>query len=164
MDERRFQQLGRKMKLLRSTMMSWPVALSSWSIILAWALFHLWPSSWWMEVRSILVLDSPAEASPLMLVDREIKRDFTATATVIVRRRNGDQWTEVCRAEKTTPYRTDAILPDPLDLDWWSWRECGFLPPGRYFINTIWRIDSGVLPDTQIITDSNEFKVVESVD
>ena len=121
---------------------------------------HLWPSEWWMSVNRVLVFDSPAGADVAMEVDRTIHRDFTADWSVLVRRYHEGSWVIACAARGTSDYRPDAVLPDPLTLDWWTNGECPSLSQhGRYFISTIWTIRGNMLPDKTIQTASNVFTV-----
>lgn len=143
--------------------------LSSWGAFLvaaAWLLWlgvvHLWPGSWWFDVRRVVVFDAPAGVEILMEVDRVIHRDFVADWSAIVRRWTDGGWTVECVGRGKSNYVPGAALPDPLTLAWWTDGACPTLPPGRYFVSTIWTIRGGGLPDKVVQVASNVFAVEES--
>lgn len=139
---------------------SWGAFLVAATWLLWLALVHLWPTDWWMRVERVLVFDAPADAPILMQVDRAIHREFRASWSVLVRRYGGGGWEVVCTARGGGDYRLDSLLPDPVTLSWWTDGQCETLPPGRYFVSTIWTIQGGPgLPDKVIQVASNVFSV-----
>jgi hypothetical protein len=118
------------------------------------------PASWWLEVRSVRVVDTVAGVAPVMHVDRQIHQDFLGTYIVDVERKQPDgRYTVVCSAYSRTNYRTDAKLPDPVTLDWWSWPIKCQLQPGLYRVETRWVIEAELFSDKHVAVMSNEFLV-----
>jgi len=110
------------------------------------------PASWWLDVRSVTVVDS-TEGNPIfMTVDRDVNRDFTGIWSVDLRRLDPDTggWISECVTDETRqPYFAGAALRRPLTLDYWASPECADLGPGTYFITTMWRINpDGLMPRT----------------
>lgn len=123
----------------------------------------LWPASWWLDVRRVLVFDGLADAAVIMDVDRTIHRSFLADWSVIVRRYGDGAWTVTCTARGTSDYKPEAALPDPLTLDWWTDGRCPTLERGRYMVSTIWTVRGEYgLPDKVIQTASNVFTIGEA--
>jgi hypothetical protein len=118
------------------------------------------PASWWYEIRSVRVVDSTVGETPIMHIDRTIHQDFLGTYIVDVEQMQMDgRFTVVCSAYARTFYRSDAVLPEPVTLDWWSWPiKCALLP-GRYRVETTWLIETPLFPDKRAGVLSNEFLV-----
>jgi hypothetical protein len=126
----------------------------------AWATMGLWPTSWWLEVRSVYVGDAEAGEPVPMIVDRTIHRPFLGEWSVVVRKVSGGASETVCTAKGTTNYRPDSTLPDPLLLSWWAYPECDTLPAGVYILTTIWKVQgTTLLPPKYAKADSNPFTV-----
>jgi hypothetical protein len=130
------------------------------AFLAALALTQLAPASLWFEVRSVEVLDSVTDATPVMVIDRIIHRDFSGTYTVDVEKlQPSGRFTVVCSARNSTNYRADAELPDPVTLDWWTWPVNCQIGPGQYRVETRWRIEPDFFPDKQVEFISNVFSV-----
>lgn len=151
-------------RMIWRVMHSWAAA----GVAAAWLLFlavtTAWPASWWFTVQRVLVYDAPAGAEVVMDVDRRIYRPFVAEWSVLVRRRVGEGWKIACTADGKGDYRTDAVLPVPLTLRWWTDGEPACAPaalgPGEYFVSTIWTIQGvGALPDKVVQVASNVFTI-----
>lgn len=137
---------------------------------------RLRPASWWLDVRSVTVDDATAGVPAVMHVDRTIRRDFRGRYHVEVERRGAGGFSLFCGAGKTGKrecdvdsswinYQADNALPDPLDMDWWTYPVKYDLPPGSYRIVTNWCIDAGAKPDrcTEPVI-SNEFTIRSPAD
>jgi hypothetical protein len=142
-----------------------PFLQSNWTfagmaaLVIGWAGVHLWPGSWWLTVRHVLAFDAPAGAEVLMDVDRTIHRPFQGDWRVLVRRMRGDGWEIVCTAGGSGDYRTDAVLPDPQTLRWWTDGQCPYPPEGQIMVSIIWRIDAGLAGSRSVLGESNIFTV-----
>ena len=133
-------------------------------ICLVWltylAVTRLWPTSFWLEVPSIRVMNAKAGEDVRMFVDRRINRDFTAHWTAVIRLDNGSDSTVVCAANAVSNYRQGSALPPLVTLSWWTNGRCTTLPPGVYSITTIWELNGGTfLPDKEVEAVSNLFEV-----
>ncbi len=72
-------------------------------------------------------------------VDRIIHRSIYMTASVRVMQPTPRGMQQVCIADgPTILYRPEAVMPQPVDLDWWTWGHCPMLPEGRTVIETTW--------------------------
>lgn len=72
-------------------------------------------------------------------VDRIIHRSIYMTASVRVMQPTPHGMQQVCIADgPTILYRPEAVMPQPVDLDWWTWGHCPMLPEGRTVIETTW--------------------------
>ena len=72
-------------------------------------------------------------------VDREIHRSIYMTASVRVMQPTPHGMQQVCIADgPTILYRPEAVMPQPVDLGWWTWGHCPILPDGRTVIETTW--------------------------
>ena len=79
-------------------------------------------------------------------VNRTVHRAIYMTATVRVMQplRHGVE--QVCIADgPTILYRPEAVMPQPVDLGWWTWGHCPILPDGRTVIETTWTPRDGSL-------------------
>lgn len=89
------------------------------------------------EVREIRAEREGDTAS--IWVNRTVHRAIYMTATVRVMQplRHGVE--QVCIADgPTILYRPEAVMPQPVDLDWWTLGHCPILPNGRTVIETTW--------------------------
>jgi hypothetical protein len=96
----------------------------------------------WLVVSRVLVADATQGQPVKLFVDREIKKDFTGTWSVNVRRVTADALEIACTASGGGLYRKQATLPTPLTLDWWTFPVRCDLPPGQYVLDTVWRIQA----------------------
>lgn len=131
-------------------------------IVAAWlgvALAVMWPASWWFSVDHFEVKDTTAGTPPVMIVDRDIRRDFRGRWVVSVMREGNRGFYSYCTARGENDYRTDAGLPDVISLDWWTDPKKCRLAPGRYLIKTLWVIYPPGLPSKEVRVKSNVFTV-----
>ena len=117
------------------------------------------PAENWLAVSGITVGDSDAGSPILMTVNRVIHRPFIANWVATVRRVVGDGVEVTCTATSTASYRPDAVLPRPVTLDWWTYPIQCVLPPGRYRLDTVWRIDAGGGVTKLVTAESNIFTI-----
>lgn len=72
-------------------------------------------------------------------VDRTINYPITMGFTVRVLEDIEGGLREFCRMESPPfEYIPNSILPDVLDLDWWTYGKCSELPKGRAVVSTTW--------------------------
>lgn len=148
--------------MLRAIVNYFSFFIAGMLLLLTAAVLNFWPSSSWFEVRSVRVFDSKAGESPLMAVDRTIKRDFRGEWLASIRRLENGGWVSFCTAIGHANYEADSHLPDPLTLRWWTYPDCHPLTPGKYVMRTSWVIHgAGPLPDKEVVADSNIFEVRE---
>lgn len=117
------------------------------------------PTSNWFDVKSVEVFDTTAGVPPLMEVDRDITQPFVADWLVEVERRGTSGYYLQCSARGQSAYRTDAELPRPLTLDWWTYPVICNLQPGTYRVETTWELDLGFAGKRTVRVLSNPFVV-----
>ena len=141
-----------------------------WAVIvfLAWAgLFaisgaqRLAPASDWMVVTSVKVSDTVVNVAPAMKVDRTIKQVFEGRWIVDVEKlQPGGRFEQVCSLHGESVYSPDNDPPANLTLSWWADPvDCTPREPGRYRVETIWRVllNGGLTKDIHVL--SNIFTV-----
>lgn len=117
------------------------------------------PVSHWLEVRDVHVDDALAGEDPPMHVDRSINMDFRGDYVAVVRREGEGGFSYHCAGAGVSDYHTDAVLPRPLALSWWiSPARCD-LGPGRYRVDTLWRIRTRGGPVRELRNRSNVFEI-----
>lgn len=123
----------------------------------------LLPIEWWFEVRSVEVRSTRLGEMPRVLVDRSIRRPFTANWIVTVRRSEEEGFAAVCSREGRDDYRPLAELPNETDLNWWldvpPNEACPVLIPGRYIVTFAWQIEIEGISPRVVRFDSNIFEV-----
>lgn len=135
----------------------WLAAIAmAWFAVIAAA---AWPAGWWFSVGEMRVLDTHAGVAPIVIVDRTIRRDFRGKWLVTVMREGAGGFYVHCTARGENDYRTDSALPVPVDLDWWTTPRRCVLPPGSYYLRTLWTIHPTWLPAKEVRTRSNVFRV-----
>jgi hypothetical protein len=129
-----------------------------WLTVLA--VIQVWPASWWMDVRSVRVADSQINKPVVMYVEREIKRNFSATWGITLRRVSTETTYIACSYSAVADYKQGTDLPEVVTLGWWSNNTCETLPAGTYVLNTTWQIHgSGIFPAKTIYSTSNPFEI-----
>ena len=138
---------------------SWVVFTFVWAVALI--ALHLFPSSYWMDVRKVHISDAKVGTSPEMVVDRTISHPFTATWSANVRTWENGGWAIFCQAQGGGDYKVDAKFPLRLDLNWWTGGKCANLPSGKYMVTTVWTWNPpGIIPNQQKgPIDSNVFEI-----
>lgn len=148
------------MSKLRALLLGRAAFLAGLLWLSALTVAQLWPTSWWMEVRSVRVADGRAGQPVIMYVQREIKRDFTATWGVSVRQISEGRTFVACAQSAVSDYRRGSDLPEVVTLGWWSNGRCETLPAGVYVLQTTWQIHgAGLLPTKIVRSTSNPFTV-----
>ena len=130
-------------------------------VLLFMGLPHVWPASFWLEVRGVSAGPARAGEPVPMVVDRTINRPFLGVWTVTVRKWQGNGWVVYCAATGKNQYRSGAELPADLTLAWWTAGACPALTEGRYVVGTVWQIDPllPLLPPKHVQRESNIFEV-----
>jgi len=113
----------------------------------------------WFDVVSITVADSKVGDPIVMRVERVIYSRFHASWIVSVRRVDKDGLELACVAAGESDYLPEAKLPQPLTLDWWTYPVTCNLNPGKYRIDTVWRLDPQGYPQKVVAASSNVFEV-----
>lgn len=88
-----------------------------------------------------------------LTVNRAIKAPLHMRFTVRVMEQEPAGWNEFCNmsSDAAILYQPNAVLPEPVTLDWWTWGECPVLPPGPARVITTWTpTDAGFQPVTAI--------------
>ena len=116
----------------------------------------------YLEVNRVSVGNSVSGDPIILSVDRVIHREFKGRWNAEVR--TFPQSSVVCVGAGDVLYSTDATLPDPVTLGWWTFNpNCTgpMLPPGEYVLITTWTIKSPVIgvPDQTVMSESNSFSI-----
>lgn len=115
----------------------------------------------WFEASNMHIADTSVGISPSLSVDRIIKKDFRGTWLVAVESysNNRDTYYVYCTATGTIEYRPGRVLPDDINLDWWTWPTKCDLKEGSYQVTTTWIIYPEVYSPKEVTITSNVFKV-----
>lgn len=128
--------------MVRRIVRSWSFLWWSAIVVVSYWMLHVFPTaSFWIEHHSVRVADTDLGQPIVMLVDREVKRPFSGSWTVTLRRFETQGPVIRCTAEGTADYQPGSMFPEPLDLDWWTDGQCRINEPGQYAITTTWVID-----------------------
>lgn len=93
-------------------------------------------------------------STAIFKVNREIHQPITMSYTVRVMVDKGGRWHQSCFATASPfEYSPDAILPDPIKLDWWTNGDCTTLPEGRVQIWTTWTPQLYGLAPVSVVVD-----------
>jgi len=134
----------------------WP-----WIFTVIFAPAHIWPASYWLDVRSIAVQSAPFGQPLPMQIERVISHNFRGMWSATIRQWDGDGWVTYCNAQGRSNYRPDAKFPKDLALQWWTDGQCYPLPVGRYKVSTSWQIETPTwMPDKTVTVESNVFEVL----
>lgn len=136
----------------------WMIIVMLWVSVTAAPNFKLiLPASYWFSVDQVHVFDTTTGQSPLMAVERTIRRPFKARWIAEVERWNGSRFILVsqCTGRGENNYSPENDLPDPLRLDWWIYPATCDLAPGQYRVETRWELSGG----QQVRALSNIFMV-----
>ncbi len=141
----------------------------TWGLVAAWAALiaasevrSLMPAAVWYVPGEMVIEDTTSGTCPHLTFTRAIKRAFHGRFTVTLQRQApGGGWFVAHRPwTGEGDYRPDAVLPEPLTLQWWTWDDglaCDW-PPGVYRLLTEWMIQPGG-PDRYARATSNAFRV-----
>jgi len=135
--------------------------LAAWGVVLGYsALLSSLPASWWFEAGEARVEDAVRGECPSMTFSRDINRTFHAEWTVTIMRQSaGGAWVTFRTHPGANDYRPENGLPDDLNLCWWIWKEGIDLPPGRYRVHTLWRINPTKGRAREVRRTSNPFTI-----
>jgi hypothetical protein len=133
-------------------------ALSVLALLFAAAFW--WPTSFWLDYKSVAI-DTVRVGEPItMTADREVVRPFLGTWTATVKEWNGGWESRTCAGNGKTIYTPDSKLPNNLTLAWWMGQTCAELPAGKYKVITTWVIDlPAPIPNKRVTIESNVFEV-----
>lgn len=114
-------------------------------------------------VRSFVIADTKLGRSPIVLVDREISKQFTADWTLTVRKIDPRGLIMFCTRSGRSDYLPGQVVPLQTDLNFWMSippnETCPPMPLGRYAVTVVWVAE---IDGKQLITrvESNEFEVI----
>lgn len=116
------------------------IVIAAWGIGLPIMVF--WPASYWYELNDVYVTENRTlEGLRVMIVDREIHRNFNGTWRVEEQILNADgRWRTLQKCVGESYYRSDKSLPDPLTVAWWKGDNCRFLLPDIELIPGTYRL------------------------
>ena len=116
-------------------------------------LTHLVPRPNLADYFEVTKLDAVRQGDTAILhVARTIKQPIYMGFTVRVLADGREGWVEHCAMSSgTILYQPGRVLPDTVDLDWWTWGQCKTLPEGRALIETTWSPNGGLPPKTVTI-------------
>lgn len=88
-----------------------------------------------------------------LFVNRSIYAPVHMEPTVRIMEKTKGGWREFCFAPSSPfLYQPDAVLDQPVTLDWWTWGKCPVLPDGPARIVTTWSpAGRGLLPVTYTV-------------
>ncbi len=140
---------------------TWPAFIVvGWLAILAISVWHAnMPASSWFDVSKVYVFDSVEGETPGMIADRTIRKSFHAQWVVTVYRKGARGFFPYCVSTGTNSYDVDDVLPDRLDLDFWTWPVRCQLPEGQYQVRTRWIINPVGYAMREVRANSNIFTV-----
>lgn len=104
------------------------------------------------EVQSVTA-DRVGDTAHLK-VSRIIHGPIEMQFTVRIMSENAGGWSQFCKAESGVfQYRPEAVLPEPVTLDWWTDGHCPSLPPGPVRIITTWTPAKSGLDPVTVVTE-----------
>lgn len=113
----------------------------------------------WFVVRNVAVPDFVQGVDPLITYSREVRQSFIGEWLVEVHRVGEDQF-QACYGSGRSRYETDERIPDAgVPLSWFVGNHCD-LAPGKYILDTTWRILADGYPPKEVRFMSNPFTVI----
>lgn len=111
----------------------------------------------WFQVRTIDVASTPQGVDPVVVYDREIRKEFDGEWIVEVVRTN-DKFT-ICTGSGKNHYEPKDKLPDAgVTLSWLVGKDCK-LPKGQYVLQVFYNIMPEGYPTKKLRIISNIFEV-----
>lgn len=143
----------------------WCGVLALFSMALIPPIYSLYqtfaPASSWLVVHEVRIPDFKSGEDPVIFVNREVKREFSGEWKVEIKP-EGKPILGRCQGSGDNDYRPQS---NPLNVklfDWWMAIDICKIPPGKYRVETTWRIfPQGGYPEKQVRSLSNEFTVTE---
>jgi hypothetical protein len=134
-----------------------------WMLLISFSYLPAFMPTWmWFEVREVHIDDIVVGETIHLEVLRTIRRPFRGTYTASVQKFEGDGWASYCAGTATALYDTDAVLPDAITLDWWTYpAQCQPEEAGLYRVKTQWLINAG-LTVKEVRATSNTFEIKEA--
>lgn len=134
-------------------------------ICVLWGALAMVPATWlWFSPGHVVIADSSGNHPPVVEFERHIKRDVQMSYQVTIRKMRSKS--PVCDPQRGPfTYRTDAELPELIDLIWWSGADVRCWPrePGTYIAETCWTVVRpflGIVPPKTVCRESNPFTVL----
>lgn len=134
------------------------IVFFGWVCVLGLSLFHR-SADYWFSVDRVFVFDSIEGTTPKMEVTRTIKRPFRGTWITEINKKGDNGFFVFCSATGTNNYKPHDALPDPVDLNFWTWPTRCELPPGEYQLDTTWTIRPTDFSPREVSIASNIFFV-----
>lgn len=110
------------------------------------AFLFLTPAGFWFRVDRLDIRDAAHATDVTVDYERTIRRDFEGAWRATIRREVQNGWEVICStAWQPQDYQIDAVLPEPVSLQWLVWTDpnCYQLGPGAYEANVTWVINPG---------------------
>ena len=129
-------------------------------VLVFWLGLVLIPVQWiWFEPKSYFIADAAVDEPPSVEFDRVIKRPVAMTYSVVIRK-VGSKYAVCDPVRGPFTYSPDAVLPDDMDLVWWTGGDdrCWPREPGSYFSETCWTVVSpfwGLVPPKTACVQGN---------
>jgi hypothetical protein len=146
---------------MKATVIAFAAALTSGGAFLIVNERQEAPATDWLNVRSVVVHPSIEGKPPVLSVEREIRKEFFGEWSATVRRSTEDGFVIACAATGANEYQTDAALPRPVNLDWWTFPVKCDLSAGIYRLDTVWKINASGYPEKHMTVRSNLFTVAK---
>lgn len=156
--------LARDNWCLVTKLMVGAAALAFWLLLIPFILSNIIPASNWFEVNRVFFSDSVTGHPPHLTVDRIIHRQFRGSWDAEVKREDGSVFDSHCLRHSPVPfdYKPTARIPPDADLRWWLEippnRDCRW-EPGRYIVETTWRIYLWLGVTLKVKSVSNVFTI-----
>ena len=142
----------------------YPVIGIALGVLAVWLMspaFDEYLASRWLVVENVVV--TPTAGSPLVTMERRIKRPFTATWTTTIWREGDGGFLSFCNHDGRNDYLPEGVAPAIADLNWWLGippREpCPPLVPGRYKVTFSWIISPDGGGAHAVRAESNVFEI-----
>ena len=132
--------------------------------LLAFLSYVFFPASYWYEVDHLSVPNVRSGEMPIVIMERNIHRDFEGVWQVGIWRAGRGGWISQCSTHPHEhDYRTDEVDPDPMPLDWYVGYDaaCYDLPPGIYRMDTKWQVNPHGLFRREVSVTDVIFEVTE---
>lgn len=113
----------------------------------------------WFVVRNLAVPDFIQGSDPLITYSREVRGPFIGQWVVEVHAVSASSDSPICTGSGKDFYSANDTLPDAgVYLSWFMGKDCK-LPPGKYIIDALWRIEPLGYPQKELHFVSNPFAV-----
>lgn len=130
-----------------------------------WVTFSIFPNAtYWIDLKKVGAeqYEHTQGEEVELFISRDIKRDFTGSYDVTLRKYTKTGIENVCEYPSgLIPYKKDAELPETPDLAWWTGNKCkgSELEPGTYFFDTCHTVYLPIVKDRNRCVQSEEFTI-----